>query len=241
MKIINVTTTTTTTMPDANTSVKILIASGSIAKINAVKLGTKAILDLTHSDIVVEPIFHLESGVSEQPMSDAETIAGARNRLVQITSDMMREKGAEFALSIEGGLETNAHDSQQSHLQCFAWVCLKHRDSENFISETRSSTFVLPDIVRKKIMEGKEELGTAQDAYFSQFDREDSGMGKGEAGTIGPLTFGAVSRSQYYAPAVTFAFIPFLHQLRNFSQGIPPNSLACPLHKKSEQSQPSLE
>jgi len=218
-------------MTDNNKNVKILIASGSIAKINAVKLGMKEILQLTDSDIVVESILNLDSGVSDQPMSDAETIAGARNRLVQITSQMMKEKNAEFAISIEGGLETNQHDSQQSYLQSFAWVCLKHRDSEDFVSETRSSTFVLPDIVSKKIMEDKEELGVAQDEYFSQFNREDLGIGKGEAGTIGPLTFGVVSRSQYYAPAVTFAFIPFLHQVRNFSRGIPPNSLAFPLEK----------
>mmetsp|Transcript_26589 Transcript_26589/g.52972 ORF Transcript_26589/g.52972 Transcript_26589/m.52972 type:complete len:217 (+) Transcript_26589:169-819(+) len=216
-------------MKDGNESVKILIASGSIAKINAAKLGVKELFPKT--DIVMEPILNLDSGVSEQPMSDAETIAGARNRLVQITSQMMKEKNAEFAISIEGGLETNKHDSQQRYLQCFAWVCLKHRDSEDFISETRSSTFVLPDIVSKAIMEDKEELGVAQDKYFSQFNRENLGIGKGEAGTIGPLTFGAVSRSQYYAPAVTFAFIPFLHQLRNFSEGIPPNSLASPLEK----------
>jgi len=216
-------------MTDHNKVVKILIASGSIAKINAVKLGVKEFP--TDTDIVVEPILNLDSGVSEQPMSDAETIAGARNRLIQITSQMMKEKNAEFAISIEGGLETNTHDSQQNYLQCFAWVCLRHRDSEDFISETRSGTFVLPDIVSKAIMENKEELGVAQDKYFSQFNREDIGIGKGEAGTIGPLTFGAVSRSQYYAPAVTFAFVPFLHQLRNFSEGIPPNSMAIPLEK----------
>lgn len=221
-------------MTDRNKIVKILLASGSIAKINAVKLGLKKLFPGT--DVVVESILNLNSGVSEQPMSDAETIAGARNRLAQITSQMMKEKNAEFAISIEGGLETNKHDSRQSYLQCFAWVCLKHRNSEEFISETRSGTFVLPDIVNKAIMDDKEELGVAQDKYFSQFNRDDLGIGKGEAGTIGPLTFGAVSRSQYYAPTVTFAFIPFLHQLRNFSEGIPPNSLASPLEKEADHS-----
>eukprot|EP00547_Thalassionema_nitzschioides_P016156 CAMPEP_0194239996 /NCGR_PEP_ID=MMETSP0158-20130606/6296_1 /TAXON_ID=33649 /ORGANISM="Thalassionema nitzschioides, Strain L26-B" /LENGTH=226 /DNA_ID=CAMNT_0038974591 /DNA_START=50 /DNA_END=730 /DNA_ORIENTATION=- len=222
-------------MSDNEPIFKILIASGSVAKINAVKLGvTELLYNTKNASLVIEPILHLKSGVSDQPMSDAETIAGARNRLLQITSQMMYEKNAEFAISIEGGLETNKHDSQQNYLQCFAWVCLKHRDSEDFISETRTSTFVLPDVISRAIIEDKEELGVAQDRYFSQFDKQDLGLGKGEAGTIGPLTLGAVSRSQYYAPAVTFAFIPFLHQLRNFSESVPANSLAYPLQEKTD-------
>ena len=77
----------------------------------------------------------------------------------------------------------------------------------------------------------KEELGVAQDRYFLRCGGEGVGVGKGEAGTVGPLTFGVVSRAQYYASAVTFAFVPFMHQLRGFSEGIPPNSLAVPLEK----------
>ena len=215
---------------DNKRTVKILVASGSLAKINAVKLGAKELVLPANVDVVVEPILGLDSGVRAQPMSDAETIAGARNRLCAITGHMMRDRDAEFAVSIEGGLETNPHDSRQKFLQCFAWVCLKHRDGADggdaFVSETRTATFALPDIIGKAILEDGEELGVAQDKYFSRFGSENAGLGKGEAGTIGPLTFGAVSRSQYYAPAVAFAFLPFLHQRRHFAEGVPPNSLA---------------
>ena len=111
-------------------------------------------------------------------MSNEEKIAGAQNCLAQITSQMMKGKNAKFAISIEGWVETNNHDLRQFFLQCVACVCLKHQNSKEFISETRSGAFILPDIVNKVIMDNKEELGLAQNKYFSQFNRDDLEIGK---------------------------------------------------------------
>lgn len=119
---------------------------------------------------------------------------------------------------------------------------MKHKNSEDYVSEARTATFALPDEVTSAVFgertsdasdtSGKDrglvELGVAQDRYFSRFgDR--TGEGKGDQGTIGPLTFGAVSRSEYYSPAVVFAFVPFLHEKRGFAAAVPENSLAYAL------------
>ena len=219
--------------------VKVLVASKSPAKLKAVKLGLEEILTkcrggvsapIKIEDVEVCPVDGLSSGVSAQPLSDAETLEGARNRLLQIDETLMASENADFAVAIEGGLEPDP--VCDTCLVCFAWVLVKARHDLEIVSKSRTATFMLPTLVANAIVEDEAELGIAQDRYFSQFGRDDLGLGKGEAGTIGPLTFGAVSRAQYYASAVTFAFIPFINQKRKFDENVPQNPLAFSCGKR---------
>ena len=219
--------------------VKILVASKSVAKLKAVRLGLEEVLTrcagsvnppAKMEDIEICPVGGLSSGVSDQPMSDEETLEGARNRLLQIDDDMMKKENADFAVAIEGGLEPDSLCDEC--LNCFAWILVKGRNDSDIVSKSRTATFMIPTLVRDAIFFKEEELGVAQDRYFSQFGREDLGLGKGEGGTIGPLTFGAISRAQYYAPAVSFAFIPFFNQKRKFDENVPKNPLAFSCNNK---------
>lgn len=63
-------------------------------------------LSKKHSDFIVIPV-EVESGVSEQPLTQKETIKGATNRALE---SYKKVKGAKFAFGMEGGMhEVNGH------------------------------------------------------------------------------------------------------------------------------------
>ena len=89
---------------------KVVIASHNPAKIRAV---TEAFA-LQFPEIDFEPVpVSVESGVSEQPLSDRETRHGARNRAHNASQ---LQPDAEFWVGLEGGIETI--DDQ---LMAFGW------------------------------------------------------------------------------------------------------------------------
>ena len=67
---------------------------------------------------------------------------------------------------------------------------------------SRSSSFALPKAI-SDLVDGGMELGDADDAVFGSTNAKQSG------GTIGHLTKGLISRTQYYTPMVILAFVPF--------------------------------
>ena len=87
-------------------------------------------------------------------------------------------------------------------LECFAWVVA--RDSRGRESAARAASFVLPGEVARLVAEEGLELGDADDRVFA---RVKSGQG---SGTIGRLTAGRVTRTQYYEHAVAMALVPLL-------------------------------
>jgi len=143
----------------------------------------------------VQPVT-VPSGVSPQPLSDAETLMGAANRA---RAAREFEGEADFWLGIEGGLqpspgEVNAYLS-------FSWVVVLGR---NKAGRGRSASYELPKAICDLIRQGM-ELGDADDLIFGV-----SGS-KRESGGVGLLTDGRVTRSQFYAEAVKLALIPFVN------------------------------
>jgi inosine/xanthosine triphosphatase len=170
---------------------RIVVASTNPVKLRAVELGVRAILADTDLELVAAAV---DSGVAEQPSSDAETLLGSENR-----SRRAREAvpEASYWFGLEGGVE----DSPQGMLT-FAWIVVL--DCHGRVGRARSAAFVLPKIVADKVRDGM-ELGHADDEVFG---RNDS---KRADGAIGLLTQGALDRAGLYAPAVTAAMIPFLN------------------------------
>jgi inosine/xanthosine triphosphatase len=168
---------------------KIVIASKNPVKMNATLAGFKKMFP--DEEFAIEGI-SVPSGVSDQPMTDAKTFLGAKNR----TENASKERtDADFFVGIEGGVE-----EKNGEMESFAWVAIKAKD--NGFGKGRTGTFFLPPRVAELIKQGK-ELGEADDIVFQRTNS------KQENGAIGILTDNVIDRTTYYTDAVVIALIPF--------------------------------
>jgi inosine/xanthosine triphosphatase len=133
------------------------------------------------------------SGVSDQPMSEAETMEGASNRVIK-SIDLHPE--FDYYVGLEGGVEETA-----SGLMAFAWMVISNGQR---IGKARTASFFLPPQVAE-LVHGGMELGHADDIVFAQQNS------KQQNGAVGLLTNNVITRKLLYLPAVQMAFIPFLN------------------------------
>jgi inosine/xanthosine triphosphatase len=133
------------------------------------------------------------SGVEPMPLGEAAVRAGAEAR----ARAALARTGADVAFGLEGGaiLETDA-----------AWltghVVAVTRDGR--LGEAAWGRMLLPRVAAERLRRG-EELGDIIDDLFA---RKES---KRQAGAIGILTDGAMSRTDAFAYLVAMACAPFLH------------------------------
>lgn len=167
---------------------KVIIASTNPVKIDAARLGFEAMFagEEFHFQGVDVP-----SGVSHQPMTDAETLTGARTRAGNAHT---AHPGADFWVGIEGGVEDSVRG-----MHAFAWVVILGRD---LTGEARTGTFQLPPEISRLVRQGV-ELGHADDLVFQRSNS------KQKDGAIGILTDGLIDRTAYYVHAVLLALVPF--------------------------------
>lgn len=142
------------------------------------------------------------SGVGAQPLSSAETLAGAERRVEEVAQRVPR---ADYCVGIEGGIEAGGDG-----MLAFAWVVV-HSDGGS--GRARSASFVLPNGISELIRQGR-ELGDANDLVFG---RENS---KQQEGAVGLLTDGAMDRRELYEQAVLLALIP-VKQVKMYASGSP--------------------
>ncbi len=166
---------------------KIVVASRNPAKVKAVLQGFELLFPEEKKEVIEVDV---DSGVSDQPMSDEETLQGARNR-AQNAKDYWPD--AHYWVGLEGGITGNA-----AEMEAFAWIVVL---SPGLEGKSRTTSFQLPFKVTTLIMEGH-ELGHADDIVFGKTDSKKS------SGAVGLLTDGAISRSTLYAQAVSLALIP---------------------------------
>ena len=167
---------------------KVIIASKNPVKINSVKAGFENMFP-TEKFIFEGASF--PSDVPDQPMSNDETLLGAKNRADKAMEGIA---DADYWVGIEGGLERVGEE-----MEAFAWVYIKTR---NLTGKARTSTFFLPPAVIALIKEGK-ELGEADDIVFGHSNS------KQKMGAVGILTHNLIDRTKYYSEAVILALIPF--------------------------------
>ena len=174
------------------TNLRLAVGSKNPVKINAAKAGFEQMF-AEHS--FVAEGFDVLSGVSDQPMSDAETLTGAMNR-----ANRVRELApdVDYAVGIEGGIDTI-----DNMLFAYAWMIVI--DSTGRIARGRSGTFALPPKV-KELVDGGLELGHANDEIFHKHNSKQSG------GAVGSLTGGAVSRQSLYEHAMVLTLAAFRRQ-----------------------------
>ena len=180
-------------------SQRLVVASGNPVKIHAAVTGFKRMFPNQHFS--VESI-SVSSGVPDQPMTDDETLLGARNR---VDNARKASPDADYWIGLEGGTHTDTSGDMQS----FAWIVVRSRARPETIGKARTSTFYQPDEVAKLVREGM-ELGHADDKVFG---RENS---KHAGGSAGLLTDDAVTRMTLYEQAVVLALVPFKNSRMTF-------------------------
>src|SRR5690606_8175876 len=132
----------------------IAIGSTNPVKINATRLAFKKIFP--DKKITIKGI-NVPSGVSDQPMSDAECIKGARNR----AKEAMKELGADYGVGIEGGLNKLG----DIWFDCGWIVILDKNGREGIGSSVKMKT---PEKMVEMVIEKKMELGTVNDILFKR-------------------------------------------------------------------------
>lgn len=168
---------------------KIIVASKNPVKIGAALDGFNQMFP--GEEFEIEGVSGV-SGVSDQPMSNAETLQGARQR---VESAHVAYPLADFWIGIEGGIE-----EAQNEMEAFAWIVVKSKEGN--VARGRTGAFFLPPRVAELVREGK-ELGEADDIVFGRTNS------KQDNGAVGLLTDNAIHRRHYYTHAIILALIPF--------------------------------
>lgn len=167
---------------------KIVVASKNPVKVNATRKAFEQVFPMETFEVIGVQV---PSFVSDQPMSDKETLEGAVNRA---ENAKLSNKTADFWIGIEGGIVTNGID-----MDAFGWMVVL---TENRVSQTRSCTFPLPPYVAKAVLAGK-ELGHVNDEFFKMYNSKQGG------GAVGSLTDNLVTRMDLYVQPLILALIPF--------------------------------
>lgn len=170
--------------------IKVVVGSQNPVKIRCTQLAFQSTFP-DHSIHIVG--ISAPSGVSDQPMTDAETLLGANNRA---TYCRRLHPEADYWIGIEGGIT----DSNEK-MDAFAWVSILSDKKEG---QAKTATFQLPPKIRSLVLEGM-ELGEADDLTFNRKNSKHSN------GAVGILTHDLIDRVTYYEPAVVLALIPFLN------------------------------
>jgi inosine/xanthosine triphosphatase len=132
------------------------------------------------------------SGVSDQPMSDKESITGARNRAKKALESL----GADYGVGLEGGLqeiEGNWFDA--------GWIVVVDKEGNEGIGST--IRMMTPEKMMDLIKQGM-ELGHVNDKLFGL---ENSKHGDGH---FGLMTNGAITRTDGYRDGVIAALARFI-------------------------------
>ncbi|MBZ0287330.1 MAG: inosine/xanthosine triphosphatase [Anaerolineae bacterium] len=166
----------------------IIVASTNPVKIQAALAGFRALFP---GEAFEARGVSVPSGVSDQPMTDEETLSGALNR-----AKAAREQtpDADFWAGIEGGCE-----QKFGELWAYAWVVVLGADR---VGKSRTAAFALPHEIAELVRQGV-ELGEADDRVFGRSNSKQSN------GAVGILTDDVIDRAGYYEHAVVLALVPF--------------------------------
>jgi inosine/xanthosine triphosphatase len=166
----------------------IIVASTNPVKIHAALAGFRALFP---SEEFTAQGISVPSGVSNQPMSDEETLTGASNRAKAAREHV---PDADFWAGIEGGCE-----EKFGELWAYAWVVVM---GDGWVGKSRTAAFTLPHEIAELVQQGV-ELGEADDRVFGRSNSKQAN------GAVGILTNDVIDRAGYYEHAVVLALVPF--------------------------------
>ena len=132
------------------------------------------------------------SGVSDMPMTDEETLTGARNRAMVARAAL----DADFGIGLEGGVHPEPFG-----LTLHGWVVVV--DGNGRIGIGGGGRLPLPEQIAQKVLAGT-ELGHVMDDLLGDHNSKQKG------GAVGALTNGLILREETFALAVAYALAPFV-------------------------------
>lgn len=132
------------------------------------------------------------SGVSSMPMSDKETLTGAKNR----AQAALAATQADLGVGLEGGVNQEA-----SGLMLMGWVVVV--DGNGRCGVGGAARLPLPEHIAQRVRTG-EELGNVMDDVLNEENIKQKG------GAVGALTDGLVMRQDTFAIGVAYALAPFV-------------------------------
>lgn len=170
---------------------KVVVGSKNPVKIKAAEEAFKKVWSDKEWEVVGVEV---NSGVSDQPMSDEESILGATNR----AKKAMEIENADFAVGMEGGIQKISDKWFDK-----GWMVVVNKKGEIGIGS--SVNIETPPKLMKLIEEGR-ELGEANDLYFKQKNSKQAG------GHFGLMTNGLIDRTHGYIDGLIMALSRFLHE-----------------------------
>lgn len=169
---------------------KIVVGSKNPVKIAAVREAFEKVFpDEQWKVIGVE----VASGVPNQPMSDTESIQGARNRAMRA---MQEANSADYGVGLEGGLQK----VDGEWFDC-GWIVIRDKDGIEGVGST--VRIVTPAKLMNLIHKGI-ELGIANDMVFKTKNAKVAG------GHFGNMTNNAITRTSGYRDGVIAALARFI-------------------------------
>jgi inosine/xanthosine triphosphatase len=172
-----------------------LIHTVAVGSLNPVKIAAvRAVVQRVWPEAVVTGMA-VESGVSHQPLSDDEAIAGATRRAHLALAAASGDLGV--------GLEGNTVDMTHGMFTT-GWAAVVDRTGT--LSLGSSGRLPLPDRVAQGVRQGR-ELGPLMDELVGDTNT------KQRQGAVGILTNGLFTRQAALEIAVLYALAPFLNPL----------------------------
>ncbi len=178
-----------------DTKIKVIVGSKNPVKVEAVEVAFRKYWP--GSEVVG---IEVESGVAAQPMSEAETMNGARQRAYRA---LEIDESADYGVGIEGGV----CDIEEKLFEC-AWVCVVKKSQiindklSNIEGVAGGLYFELPKKIASKIRNGG-ELGPIMEEIM-KFDV------KRTNGAIGVFSKDQLDRKSAYVQIVLSALIKFV-------------------------------
>lgn len=164
----------------------------AVGSTNPVKLAAvRAVIARLAPHVTVDGVA-APSDVPDQPVGDAQTIAGATNR-ARAARELL---SADLGIGIEGGVVDGG-----GQMRTCAWAVAVARDGTPHVGGSLSMP--LPDAVAELIRSGV-ELGHAIDRLVGTTNI------KHGAGAVGILTDGLVNRQAAYETIVAYALAPLV-------------------------------
>ncbi len=163
--------------------IKCYLGSLNKVKLDAVK---KVLLDYEVICLAVN------SGVGDQPLSDSETMQGARNRALALPNDGLR-------IGLEAGVQL-----QDGILFLVNWgVLLDQKGNFYYAGGTR---IPLPDFIKEELFNQGKELATVMDEYLNQKDI------RSKEGAIGYFTCSVVRRIDIFVHIVKLLYGQYIRK-----------------------------
>ncbi|MFW0862207.1 MAG: DUF84 family protein [Candidatus Komeilibacteria bacterium] len=167
--------------------VKISVGSANPVKIKACEEVAKKVWQ------DVEVVNHdVDSGVSDMPMNEEESIKGAINR----ASGAREKADADYGFGLEGSV-TEIEDK----MFLTGWVAVVNREGEIGIGS--GGHILLPEAIADRIR-GGEELGPVMDDILHKTNTKQG------QGAVGTLTGGLKPRQQSFEDGVLYALTKFI-------------------------------